>query len=165
MWLKEQSSIERSKISSSKSKSKTPKKNPGRLIQAALTEACVIHTDVNTHNFTYSHLDKITKVGRATTKKLLRWGLFVFLKHLKHLQDRSLNAQKKKKKPKKTCSCLARTTFELVFIANGYSQHSLNERRESGAVHLHLQSVLAGRGALSLCENRACFVQGASLGF
>lgn len=90
--------IERRKISSSKTKSKMPKKNPGRLIQAAITEACVIHTDVNTGNFIYSHRDKITKV-RRTTKINLRKGIFVFLKHLdlnEHLQDRSINAKTKK---------------------------------------------------------------------
>lgn len=81
MWLEEQSLIERSKISSSKNKLKTPKKNPGRLTQAAITEACVIHTDVNIHNFIYPHQDKITKV-RRTTKNNLRKGIFVFLKHL-----------------------------------------------------------------------------------
>lgn len=37
------------------------------------------------------------------------------------------------------------------------------ERKEPGAEHLHLQSVLVDRGALSLCENRASFVQHASL--
>lgn len=61
VWLEEQSLIERSNISSSQTKSKTPNKNPDRLIQAAITEACVIHTDVNIHNFIYSHQDKIIK--------------------------------------------------------------------------------------------------------
>jgi len=76
----------------------------------------------------------------------------------------------KKKKIKKTFSCLAGTKFELVLLlmdtANTRStQVRAIERKESGAEHLHLQSVLADRGALSLCENRASFVQRASLGF
>lgn len=66
--------------------------------------------------------------GKENNKNNLRKGIFVFLKHLdlnEHLQDKSINA-KKKKKSRKHFHAWQGLNLNLYFIANGYSQHSLN---------------------------------------
>lgn len=128
MLLEEQSFIERSKIRSSKSKSKTPKKNPGRLIQAAITSMCHTYRCEYTqlYIFTLRQNNQGTENNKKTT---LEREIFVFLKHLdlkEHLQDRSINAKKRKIKSRKHFHAWQGQNLDLYFIANGYSQYSSN---------------------------------------